>query len=87
MKQGEFCRIRGLSWDTLNRNLKKQRNKQSVIRPESRLVRVRLAGRKRVGKNDSSGLAVVLESGRRIEVGPGFDVHMLEQLVQVLERV
>ena len=34
-----------------------------------------------------SGLAVVLRGGRRIEVGRGFDVGALEQLVRVLEGV
>jgi hypothetical protein len=35
----------------------------------------------------SSALAVVLRSGRRIEVGRGFDTGALEQLVRVLEGV
>jgi len=34
-----------------------------------------------------SALAVVLRSGRRIEVGRGFDTGALEQLVRVLEGV
>jgi hypothetical protein len=35
----------------------------------------------------SSGLAVALRSGRRIEVGRGFDAPTLAQLLDVLERV
>jgi hypothetical protein len=35
----------------------------------------------------SSALAVVLRSGRRIEVGRGFDTGVLEQLVRALEGV
>jgi hypothetical protein len=34
-----------------------------------------------------SALAVVLRGGRRVEVGRGFDVGTLEQLVHVLEAV
>jgi hypothetical protein len=34
-----------------------------------------------------SALAVVLRSGRRIEVGRGFDTGALEQLIRVLEGV
>jgi len=34
-----------------------------------------------------SALAVVLRSGRRIEVGRGFDTDALEQVVRVLEGV
>ena len=33
------------------------------------------------------GLAVVLTSGRKIEVAPGFDGLTLERLVSVLERL
>ena len=36
---------------------------------------------------NGSALAVVLRSGRRIEVGRGFDTGVLEQLVRVLEGV
>jgi hypothetical protein len=32
-------------------------------------------------------LAVVVSSGRRIEVGSGFDTHTLERLVSALERM
>jgi hypothetical protein len=35
----------------------------------------------------ASGLAVVLASGRRIEVGRGFDANTLEQLVSLVEPV
>jgi hypothetical protein len=35
----------------------------------------------------SSGLAVALPSGRRIEIGRGFDAHTLAQLLGVLERL
>jgi hypothetical protein len=35
----------------------------------------------------SSGLAVALPSGRRIEIGRGFDAHTLVLLLSVLERL
>jgi hypothetical protein len=44
---------------------------------------VELSGPKPIG---GSELAVVLPSGRRIEVKRGFDAGTLEQLVLLLER-
>ena len=49
----------------------------------SRWVAVELSG----GSGPGSALAVVLLSGRRIEVKRGFDAHTLEQLVRLLEQV
>ena len=45
------------------------------------------AGRAVLEGPASSGLAVGLRSGRRIEVGRGFDAQSLAQLVDVLERL
>jgi hypothetical protein len=45
------------------------------------------AGRPALGVPASSGLAVALPSGRRIEVGRGFDAPTLAQLLDVLERL
>jgi len=87
MRRSEFCRRRGLSWDTLDRHLKMQRRKRNGPIPGGQLLAVELAGTNRTKQNDSGGLAVVLASGRRIEVGEGFDAHTLERLVSVLERV
>ena len=87
MGETEFCHSRGLSWDTLNRHLKKQGQKQDGSKPRSRLVRVKITGRKSLRQRNSAGLAVELGNGRRIEVSPGFDVATLKQLMQVLERV
>ena len=39
-----------------------------------------------VGNGTTSGLAIALAGGRRIEVGRGFDAHTLVQLLGVLER-
>lgn len=47
-----------------------------------------LAGSHQAGASKAaSGLAVVLASGRRIEVGRGFDANTLDQLVSLLEQV
>jgi hypothetical protein len=49
---------------------------------------VELSGAKPAGSSGAGNeLAVVLRSGRRIEVRHGFDAELLEQLIQVLERV
>jgi len=90
MRRTEFCRSRRLSFGTLDRHLKKQRWKRKSRRAlsASRLVPVELAARKSPTQHESScGLAVVLPSGRRIEVHPDFDSNTFERLVSVLERV
>jgi hypothetical protein len=52
------------------------------------LVPVELAARKSPTQHDPSyGLAVILPSGRRIEVHPDFDTGTFERLVSLLERV
>jgi hypothetical protein len=84
MGRTEFCRSQGLSWSTLDRHLKRQRS--SAGRSGGQLVAVELAGANGRGNSDTAGLAVVLASGRTIEVGPGFDAPTLERLVSVLER-
>jgi hypothetical protein len=87
MRRSEFCRSRGLCWGTLNRYLERQRRQRHAVKPVGRLLTVELAGPSRTGQGESGGLAVVLASGRRIEVGSGFDTHTLERLVSALERV
>jgi hypothetical protein len=89
MRRTEFCRSRGLSFGTLNRHLKKQRWKRKSRRASlaSRLVPVELAAGKSPRQYEPScGLAVVLSSGRRIEVNPDFDTNTFERLVSALER-
>ena len=87
MRRSEFCRSRGLAWGTLNRHLKGQRRKRRTATPGGQLVAVELAGSNRTRENNTSGLTLVLASGRGIEVGPGFDEHTLERLVSWLEGV
>lgn len=89
MGEMEFCRSRGLSWDTLNRYLKKQGHRREGKGSGSRLVRVKVVGKKgRDGEGEGgkrTGLTVVVGRGRRIEIAVGFDGATLEQVVAVLE--
>jgi hypothetical protein len=89
MRRSEFCQSRGLSFSTLDRHLKKRRWKRRC-RPTSsvgRFVPVELAARKSPKQHEPScGLAVVLPSGRRIEVHPDFDTSTFERLVAILEQ-
>ena len=90
MQQNEFCRSRGLSLSTLARHLKKRRwkKKRKSTGAACKLLGVELATGKPAGESESScGLAVVVSSGRRIEVGSGFDTRTLERLVSALERM
>ena len=80
----EFCRKHGLSLATLARYRKRQA--QGEVVAGSRWVAVDISGAEPRSRA-SSGLAVTLPSGRRIEIGCGFDAHALVQLLGVLERV
>ena len=89
MRRSEFCQSRGLSFSTLDRHLKKLRwkRRRKPISSAGRLVPVELAARKSAAQQEPScGLAVVLPSGRRIEVHPDFDMSTFERLVGILER-
>jgi len=90
MRRSEFCRSRGLSFGTLNRNLKTQpwKRKSRVASSVGRLVPVELAARKSPTQHEPScGLAVVLAGGRRIEVYPDFDTNTFERLVSALSAL
>ena len=82
----EFCRKQGLSLATLARYRKRQA--QGSPATGNRWVEVKESACRPVQEGGaSSGLAVALRSGRRIEVGRGFDAHTLAQLLDVLERL
>ena len=82
----EFCRKQGLSLATLARYRKRQT--QGSPAAGNRWVEVKQsAARPALGIPASSGLAVALPSGRRIEIGRGFDAHTLALLLGVLERL
>jgi hypothetical protein len=84
LSREEFCRERELALSTLVRYRKRRRQEQGDAAGPNRWVAVELAGAHPAG---ASGLAVALASGRRIEVGRGFDAKTLEQLVSLLEPV
>ena len=82
----------GLS--TLNRHLKKQREKQvsagsKGVEQSRRLVAVEVASAVTTvsGGEYPGALTVLLSNHRRVEVGRGFDAATLAQLVTVLERL
>jgi hypothetical protein len=84
MRRSEFCRSRGLSFSTLDRNLKKRRwkRKRTPVSSAGRLVKVELAAKQSPTQHDATfGLPVVLPGGRRIEVHPDFDTNTFERLV------
>ena len=84
----EFCRRQGVVLSTLNRYLRKRREAGSAGAGGGGLVAVELSGVSRLQPQDTSGvLAVVVGSGRKIEVGAGFDAPTLARLVNVLERL
>ena len=89
MRRSEFCQSRGLSFNTLDRHLKKRRWKRSR-RPASsagRFVPVELSAKRPPKQHEPScGLVVVLPGGRRIEIHPDFDTSTFERLVGILER-
>ena len=83
MSEVESCHSRALSRSTLYRHLKQQPKKAdpSPISANPQLVRVELAGRKPGVPSNGGGLVVVLATGRKIEIAPGFDGLTLERLV------
>ena len=90
MQRTEFCRRRRLSFGTLNRHLQKQRWKRKSRTTSSvgRLVPVELASKKSPTQHEPvCELAVVLLSGRRIEVHPDFDTGTFERLMSALEHM
>src|SRR5271166_436257 len=80
----EFCRRQGVVLNTLNRYLRKRKEAGSAGAGGA-LVAVELTGVSPTpGQDTSRVLAVVVGSGRRIEVGAGFDAPTLVRLVNVL---
>lgn len=84
----EFCAKHGLSPISLYRYQRRREERGERPASSGRFLRVELSGAKPAGSSGAGNeLAVVLRSGRRIEVRHGFDAELLEQLIQVLERV
>lgn len=82
-----FCQLRGLSLSTLARYRRRQEQTAGDAAEGKRWLAVEVSGRAAVADGErASGLAVVLPSGRRIEVGRGFDGDTLKRLLVVVER-
>jgi transposase-like protein len=87
LKQSEFCRRHSVSLNSLKRYLNRDRKSRSEG-SDCTLVAVELAEVNAArGQEPDGGLAVVLSSGCRIEVGVGFDASTLTRLVTVLDRL
>jgi hypothetical protein len=77
----EFSEQHRVALNTLNRYISRYSGEQSVAEPQ--LLRVEVGESVRV----SSGVAVALACGRRVELARGFDAATLAQTVSVLERL
>jgi hypothetical protein len=82
MSQEAFSRQSDTPLKTLARYVARYRKQKADGKEPHRWVAVEVAGHKTGG----SELAVLLASGRRIEVKRGFDVGTFRQLVAVLEQ-
>jgi hypothetical protein len=83
LSQTEFCQQRDLPLKTLGRYLtryRKQTAQGNEPHKPQRFVAVEVAGPRGGGE-----LTVLLSSGLRVEVKPGFDAGTLRQLIAVLE--
>ena|SRR5450631_1059554 len=79
----EFCRQKDVPLKTLCRYVTRYRKQKVEGTQPPRWVTAEVAGH-----NGNGGeLAVLLSSGRRIEVKYGFDAGTLRQLIAVLEQV
>jgi transposase-like protein len=88
LRAREFCQRHGLAPSTLHRNLKRASRGSAPGQPPGvRFVAVKVNGAAPASKPApaAAGLEVVLAGGRRIAVGPGFDVVTLGHLVRALE--
>jgi len=82
-----FCQQRGLSLSTLTRYRRGAQQATGKVAEGKRWLAVEVSGSGAVGRGErASGLAVVLASGRRIEIGRSFDADTLKRLLAAVER-
>jgi transposase-like protein len=87
LSRQEFCRKHGLALSTLQRHQKRRQQARKAAR-DSRFVTVELSSAESEDSSRAgSELTVVLSGGRRIEVKPGFEANMLQQLIRLLEQI
>ena len=82
LSREEFCSRNDIPLKTLCRYVTRYRKQTLASGDSQRWVAVEVASR----NNDGGELAVLLSTGRRIEVKRGFDAGTLRQLVAVLEQ-
>src|ERR1700704_4522578 len=82
LSQADFCTQKGVPLKTLGRYLTRCRKQKASGREPQRWVAVEVSAHRRSGGE----LAVLLSTGRRIEVKRGFDAGPLRELVAVLEQ-
>jgi hypothetical protein len=82
LSQGDFCNQQDVPLKTLGRYLTRYRKQKAGGGEPQRWVAVEVSGHSGSGGE----LAVLLSTGRRIEVKRGFDAGTLRQLVAVLEQ-
>jgi transposase len=80
-----FCQQHGLSLSTLSRYRRRRESSASDAAGTKQWLSVEVRGNDPVATG-YSGVAVVLPSGRRIEVGRDFDAGTLSRLLAVVER-
>jgi hypothetical protein len=83
LSREEFCLQKNVPLKTLCRYVTRYRKQKAGGGEPQRWVEAEVASPNGCGAE----LAVLLASGRRIEVGRGFDAGTLRQLVAVLEQV
>jgi D-alanyl-D-alanine dipeptidase len=88
LKRAEFSRREGISVSTLDyyRRQQARRGHEQQSEHPQRLVRVRVNRAEITPCGESTGFAVVLQNGRRIECGANFDEFSLERLIRIAER-
>lgn len=77
----DFCQQRGVPLKTLSRYVTRYRKQRQAQQSAQPVVEVEVTSSSAAGNE----LAVLLRTGRRIEVRQGFDPTTLRQLVAVLE--
>ncbi len=82
LSQGDFCTQRDVPLKTLGRYVTRYRKQKAGGNEPQRWVAVEVSGHSGSGGE----LAVLLSTGRRIEVKRGFDAGTLRQLAAVLEQ-
>jgi hypothetical protein len=85
--RSEFCQTHGLSLATLGRHLRRRQRNGAAQGGEWLAVELRGPNLAAGSRPADSGLAVVLSSGRRIEIGREFDANALRQVIRSLEQI